>query len=129
MITTEFDKFSFHDSSVEKVDRSPGIISIEFENAFMSKDHPEANATDWLIDSGVLHLCNVTSEVPLFWYDNIEGKPHPEPQLPIDEIMNLEFNGKQFEFGGFLKSEPWVQWLVNATEFKIEIKGKHVAHS
>ena len=129
MITTEFDKFSFHDSSVEKIDRTAGMISIEFENAFMSKDHPEANGTDWQIERGVLHLCNVTSEVPLFWYDNIEGKPHPEPQLPIDEIMKLEFDGKQFEFGGFLKSEPWVQWQVNATGFQIEIKGKHVAHS
>jgi hypothetical protein len=78
------------------------MISIQFENAFMNKVHPDANGTDWLIDSGVLHLCNVTSETPLFWYDDIEGKPHPEPLLPIDEIMKVEFNGSQFEFGGFL---------------------------
>jgi len=129
MITTDFDKFSFHDASVEEIARSPGVISIDFEGAFMSNEHPEANGVDWFIDKGILHLSNVTSELPLFWYDDIEGRPHPEPELPIDEIMNLDFDGSKFEFGGFFKHEPWVQWTVNATRFKIEIKSKHLAKS
>ncbi|WP_353669145.1 hypothetical protein [Marinomonas sp. THO17] len=95
----------------------------------MSKEHSDSGGNDWIIDQGVLYLGNVSKEVPLFWYDNIEGKPHPSPELPLDEITNLEFNGELFEFGGFLDREPWVQWQVYATEFKIEIKGKHVAYS
>lgn len=129
MITSEFDKFNFHDAAVNKITRGKGSISIEFEGAFMSKEHSESGGNDWVIDQGVLHLGNVSKEVPLFWYDNIEGKPHPSPELPLDEITNLEFNGVLFDFGGFLNREPWVQWLVYATEFKIEIKGMHVAHS
>lgn len=129
MITSEFDKFSFHDAAVDKVTRSNGTISIEFEGAFMSKEHPESGGSDWAIDNGVLHLCNVSKEVPLFWYDNIEGKPHPNPVLPLDEITTLEFNSSLFDFGGFLNREPWVQWQVYATAFKIEIKGKHIEHS
>ena len=129
MITSEFDKFSFHDAAVDKITRGDGTISIEFEDAFMSKEHSESGGKDWIIDQGVLHLGNVSKEVPLFWYDNIKGKSHPSPELPLDEITNLEFNGVLFEFGGFLNREPWVQWQVYATKFKIEIKGKHVAHS
>lgn len=129
MITSEFDKFSFHDAAVEKISRENGIISIKFEGAFMSKDHSASGGIDWVIDQGILHLCNVSKELPLFWYDNVEGKPHPKPEFPIDEIMNLDFNGQVFEFGGFLNREPWVQWQVNATEFKIEITCKHAAHS
>lgn len=129
MITSEFDKISFHDTAVGKITRGNGSISIEFKGAFMSKEHSQSGDNDWIIDQGVLHLCNVSKEVPLFWYDNIEGKPHPTPELPLDEITNLEFNGELFEFGGFLNREPWVQWQVYATEFKIEIKSNHVAHS
>ncbi|MFC3195949.1 hypothetical protein ACFODZ_16965 [Marinicella sediminis] len=129
MITTNFDKLSFHDASIEKIDRKPGEISIEFEGAFLSKEHPDSKGEDWVIESGVLHLLNVTDELPLFWYDDKEGKPHPSPDFPIDEVMNLDFNGDTFEFGGFLNREPWVQWVVNATGFKIEIKGSHSAYS
>ena len=128
MIKSEFDKFSFHDAAVEKITRGDGSISIEFEGAFMSKDHSESGGNDWIIDQGVLHLSNVSKEVPLIWYDNIDGKPHPSPEFPLDEITNLEFNGELFEFGGFLEREPWIQWQVYATEFKIEIKCKQLAH-
>ncbi|MEL4246938.1 hypothetical protein [Shewanella xiamenensis] len=95
----------------------------------MRKEHPESGGNDWIIDQGVLHLVNVSKEVPLFWYDETEGKVHPSPEQPLDEITNLEFNGELFEFGGFLNREPWVQWHVYATEFAIEIKGKHIVHS
>jgi len=129
MITSEFEYFSFHDAAVDKITRAGGTISIKFEGAFMSKNHSASGGEDWVIDQGVLHLCNVSKEVPLFWYDHIEGKPHPKPELPLDEITTLVFNGELFDFGGFLKREPWVQWQVYATGFKIEVKGKHVAHS
>ena len=129
MITTEFDKLSFHDAAVENITRSNSTISIEFEGAFLSKEHPSAGGKDWIIEKGILHLRNVSKEVPLFWYDNIEGKPHPEPELPLDEITNLDFNGVLFEFRGFLNREPWVEWQVYATEFEIEIKEKHIVHS
>ena len=109
MIITNFKKISFHDASVEKFSRVQEWISIEFEDAFMNKDHSRSNDEDWFVDSGLLHICNVTSESPLFQYDNVEGKQHPELELPIEEIMNLEFNGNVFEFGGFLKNEPWLQ--------------------
>jgi hypothetical protein len=129
MITAEFDNFSFHDATVSNVNRKPNSISIVFENAFMSKGHSESEDKDWNIDSGVLHLSNVSKELALFWYDNIEGKPHPEPELPLDVIMNLDFDGKIFKFGGFLNNEPWAEWQVYATEFKIEINSRHVVHS
>ncbi|WP_461535282.1 hypothetical protein [Spongorhabdus nitratireducens] len=129
MITSEFDKFCFHDARVIEITRDNGSISCEFESAFMSKDHPESGGNDWVIDQGVLQLCNVSKEVALFWYDSIEGKSHPRPELPLDEISSLEFNGAVFDFGGFLNREPWAQWLVYASEFKIEIKSKHIESS
>jgi len=127
MITKDFDKFNFHDASIEKITRYTGVISIDFKGVFMSKEHPESDGVNWFIDKGVLQLCNVTSELPLFWYDDIEGKPHPEPELPIDEIMNVGFDGNVFEFRGFLRHTPWVQWTVNATQFKLEMKSKYLA--
>ena len=66
MIITDFEKFSFHDASVEKFSRVQEWILIEFEDAFMNKYHPRSNDEDWFIDLGLLHLCNVTSESPLF---------------------------------------------------------------
>ena len=111
------------------VTRSNGVVSIEFLGAFMDKSHPDSGGVDWVIDKGVLHICNVTKEVSLFWYDNIEGKKHPKPEIPLDEITTLGFDGRLFEFGGFLNHEPWVQWQIYATNFKIEIIGKHPRHS
>ena len=129
MITTDFDKLSFHDATIEGITRGLRVISIEIEGAFMSKEHPKAEGIDWFIDKANLQLCNVTSEWLLFWHDDIEGKTHPQPELPLDEIMNLNFDGSTFEFGGMLKSIPWVQWTINATEFKLDIRTKHTGKS
>jgi len=78
MITTDFEKLSFHDSSIENINRIGDSIIIEFKGAFLSKDHPESGGHDWWIDEGKLTLLNVAGEEAKFWYDNKEGKPHPK---------------------------------------------------
>lgn len=121
MITTDFDKLSFHDALIESIQKEEGIISIRFKGGFMSKNHPDSEGKEWEIRNGVLHFCNVSKEVPLFWYDDVKGQPHPQPDFPLDKIMDIEFDGTKFEVGGYLDSEPWVQWFVYASEFKVEI--------
>jgi hypothetical protein len=76
MITTNFEKLSFHDSSIENISRVEDSIIIEFEGAFLSKDHPDSGGCDWWIDEGILRLLNVAGEEAKFWYDDKEGKPH-----------------------------------------------------
>jgi len=129
MITTDFEKLSFHDSSIERIDRTDDSIEIEFKGAFLSKDHPNSGGCDWWIDEGILKLLNVTGEESKFWYNDKEGKPHPKPEFPIDEIMNLDIEGEYFKFGGFLEREPWVEWYVKSSKFEVEIVTKHKIHS
>lgn len=129
MITTDFDKLSFHDSSIENIERDGSSLTIEFKGAFLSKDHPDSKGRDWWIDEGRLRFLNVSGEEAKFWHDNKEGKAHPKPEFPLDEITNLDIEDGQFKFGGFLEREPWVEWNVKATEYEIEVISKHQLHS
>ena len=129
MITTDFDKLSFHDSSIEKTERIENTIAIEFKGAFISKDHPDSEGRDWWVNEGKLRLLNVFGEEAKFWYDDKEGKPHPKPEFPLDEITNLDIESGFFKFGGFLEREPWVEWNVKANQYEIEVISKHEIHS
>jgi len=129
MIHSHFDKLSFHDASIEKIVRADGSIVIEFKGAFLSSEHPESNGSNWVIEEGVLTLTGVTSEKTLFWYDDKEGKAHPSPDLPLDEIMELKYSDSMFSFAGFLDKEPWAEWFVGATGFNISITAKSIPSS
>ncbi len=128
MITTEFEKLDFHDASIDSIDREEKNISIRFSGALLRKEHSYSGGNDWNIDQGILRLLTVLNEESIFWSGNQEAKPHLEPEFPLDEITNLEFDGSIFKFSGFLKREPWMTWNVTANSFEVEIieKSNHV---
>jgi hypothetical protein len=118
-ITTDFQHISFHDASLDKIVRRPGVVSIEFCGAFVSKEHPAALGRDWTIERGTLELLKVRGEEALFWYGDRVSMPHPEPDFPLDEVMHVKFDGTRFAFDGFLKNVPWYTWSVVATDFSL----------
>ena len=119
IISSGFELLSFHDTSIDSVVREPRVVTIEFSGAFLSKVHPAACGINWHIELGTLILSGVTGEEALFWYGDRVSKPHPKPDLPLDEIMNASFDGKRFAFDGFVNNEPWYEWLVEADAFSL----------
>lgn len=125
LITTDFEKLKFNGASVEAINRDNGSVTIELKGAFISKEHPQSEGSDWLIDEGLLRLLNVSSEEAFFWYDSKESKPHPNPEYPLDEITKIDMENGVFKFSGLLDREPWVEWNVYANNFEFEAVAKH----
>ena len=119
MISSHYENLSFHDASIENIERGEGFISLKIKGVFISKEHPDSKGIDWFVEEGILKLSEVTSERATFWDDDKEAKQHPEPEFPLDEIMNSSFNGEVFSFDGFLKTEPWYEWFVSCRSFEL----------
>ena len=47
------------------------------------------------------------------------SEPHPEPNFPLDEVMQASFDGVRFTFQGFLRGAPWYEWIVVADRFRM----------
>lgn len=129
IISTDFDKLSFHDASIEKIDRTNDEIHISFEGGVVGKKHPDAHNCEWVIERGILKLLGVSNEEAKYWDDTKQGKPHPSPQLPLDEIMSVSFDGEIFTFEGFLETQPWYEWFVKGNGFELEVLSKHEFNS
>jgi len=123
-ISSNFEKLSFHDSGIENIVRDSDRIRIEMENVFLSREHPESKGEDKLLNKCTLHIISVESEKAFYWDDDKSGKEHPEPNLPLDEIMNAKFENGIFHFDGFKNSNPWYEWFIKAESFELEIHEK-----
>jgi hypothetical protein len=127
VIRDRFENLSLHDASIEKIERSGNRVTIRFCGAFISKDHPESNGEDLVVEDGQLIIDGVTSEETKFWDDTRSPKEHPEPEFPLDEIMNASFKNGVFHFDGFKDSVPWYEWFVHANSFELT-SFKHKAY-
>jgi hypothetical protein len=124
MISNHYEKLSFHDAFIKSIERSEGVVNIVVEGAFLSEEHPSSGGENWFIEEGILKLTGVEKESAAFWNDEKEAQPHPEPEFPLDEIMNSSFNGEVFSFDGFLKTEPWYEWSVYGSGFEFIVLKK-----
>ncbi|ROQ19480.1 hypothetical protein EDC38_0062 [Marinimicrobium koreense] len=120
-ITSDFDKLSFHDAGIAKIVREDGCILISIEGAFISSDHPQAGEKDWVVESGTLKLLGVISEEAKYWDDTKAAREHPQPEMPLDEIMHASLENDVFHFDGFRGSVPWFEWFVTAQGFALEV--------
>ena len=120
-ITSEFNKLSFHDASVEGIERQSGSISLQIKGAFISKEHPASRGQDWKVNEAKLTILGVTEERATFWDDDKAAKEHPEPEFPLDEIMNASFIEGVFSFDGFKETVPWYEWFITANSFVLEV--------
>ena len=121
-LTTDFDKLEFHDASIEKIERQSGAIILEIRGAFISKEHPGSENQDWNVEEARLEILGVTEERAKSWdYDQV-AKEHPEPEFPLDEIMNAHYVDGVFSFNGFKETEPWYEWFITARSFILEVK-------
>lgn len=129
LITTNIEKINFNGASVEAINRDSGLVAIEFKSALLSKEHPQSEGSDWMIEEGVLRLLNVSSEEAFFWYDGKESKPHPNSEYPLDEITRIEMENGVFKLSGLLDREPTVEWNIYANNFELELVDKHKTSS
>lgn len=121
-LSTDFDKIGFHDASIEKVERQPGSIVLELKGGFISREHQNSKGHDWNVEEARLEIRGVTEEKAIFWDDDKIAKDHPDPDLPLDEIMNANFKEGVFLFDGFKKTEPWYEWMISASSFILEVR-------
>lgn len=120
-ISTDFDKLSFHDAGIENIVREEDCILISINGAFISKEHPQAGGKDWFVESGTLKLLGVIFEEAKYWDDTKAAREHPQPEMPLDEIMHASFENGVFHFDGFRETVPWFEWFVTAQGFTLEV--------
>lgn len=77
VISNHFDKLSFHDAAIKRIERGEGVVSLFVEGAFISEDHPRAEGMNWFVEEGILKLVGVQNENAAFWDDEKYAKPHP----------------------------------------------------
>ena len=121
IITSDFNKLCFHDASIDKVSRDEHCTTIKIFGVFISKEHPQAQGKDWAEKSCILKFHGVENEEAKYWDDTKTAKPHPEPEMPLDEIMNASLKDGVFHFDGFKESVPWFEWIVTAQGFSLEV--------
>ncbi|HFQ4942491.1 TPA: hypothetical protein ACGUVO_000451, partial [Vibrio vulnificus] len=100
-ISTDFEKMKFHDVSIEDVSRTNSKIIITLSGIFISKEHPNSNGSDLIVQNGGMTLYNMSNEKSLTWLNDVAPVSHKTPEYPIDEIMNAKFDGSTFHFNGF----------------------------
>ncbi|MFB5181149.1 hypothetical protein [Vibrio alginolyticus] len=118
-INTDFEKMSFHDVSINDVSRNDSKIIIVLSGIFVSKEHPDSNGKDLIVQNGVMTLYNVSNEKSLTWLNDVSPISHKTPEYPIDEIMNAKFDGNTFHFDGFKETMPWHEWFIQTTSFNL----------
>jgi len=121
-LTTDFEKIGFHDASIENIEREGNSILLELKGAYISKEHPKSGDQDWSVEEAQLRILGVTGERATFWDDDKSAKEHPEPEYPLDEIMNANFKNGVFSFDGFKDTESWYEWFITANTFSFEVK-------
>lgn len=121
-LTTDFDKLSFHDASIEKIERQAGTVILNIKGCFISKEHPGSENQDWRVEEARLEILGVTEEKAIYWDDDKAAKEHPEPEFPLDEIMHADYVNGVFSFDGFKETVPWYEWFITAKSFIFEIK-------
>ena len=118
-ITSNFDQVSFHDSTIESVERATGIIIIHFDFAIIAADHPHSRDGLIKLSKVLLTLHGVTSERALIWHDDKTPLDHPNPVSPISEVMHGTMKDSVFHFDGFWKPDDWSEWYISSTRFTL----------
>lgn len=120
-IGTNFRNMSFHDASIESISRVDGKITMDLIGVYIGRDHPQSERKDWFAESCTLVLFGVKWEEAKYWDDDKAPKPHPEPDVPLDEIMNAKHENGVFHFDGFKNSIPWYEWFISAEGFELTV--------
>jgi hypothetical protein len=120
-IDEQFELIYFHDASIDGASRVGGDLVLNISGAFLSSNHPQSNGKDWSIEKAELHFEHVSEEVAKFWDDTKAPKPHPEPELPLDEIMEAKYEDGYYVFSGFKNTVPWSEWHIKSTHFILNI--------
>ena len=97
----EFELIHFHDASIDDASRDGSNLILTISGAFLSSKHPQSEGKDWSIEKAELCFEHVSEEIAKFWDDTKTPKPHPEPKLPLDEIMEARFENNYYMLSGF----------------------------
>ena len=118
-ITANFNQLSFHDSTIESVTRDNGEIEITFEFVVVAPEHPQGNGSLIEIRNAKLKLLGVSSEKALIWHDDKEPLNHPNPNIPVNEVMHGTLKEEGFHFDGFWQPNDWSEWFIVAKGFML----------
>ncbi|WP_028762908.1 hypothetical protein [Shewanella colwelliana] len=121
IIREYFEKLDLHDASIEKVERLGDDVILSIRGVLVLKDHPMSQGDNLFIEDCKLKIVGVSSEVAKFWENDVAPISHPEPDYPLDEIMNASFENGVFHFDGFKNTTPWYEWFLHANGFELDV--------
>lgn len=116
-ISRNFNQLSFHDASVLSIERGDEKIEVFFDFIIVVPEHPDAKGKMVELRNAKVTFLKIKSERALIWYDDKSQRDHPNPDVPVDEIMNSTQKGEYFHFDGFWQRTDWTEWYIYTDNF------------
>ena len=114
-------EFSFHDSSLERIDFTNGNIRLLLDSASAPPCYtPEQKEDEIVVLRNVSVVCIDAATTRLeYWIDDKDPVEHPTPEQPVDEIMRNDLADGLLKICGFGSNSAWVEWHISASSFKV----------
>ncbi|MEZ9597150.1 hypothetical protein AB4298_21325 [Shewanella sp. 10N.261.52.F9] len=116
-VSSNFDQLSFHDSTIESVQRLNGCIELTFDFVIVAPEHPDANGSVIELKKAKVIFRRVKSEKALIWHDDKSPIEHPNPDCPVNEVMHGTQKEDYFHFDGFWQQDDWSEWYIYSGNF------------
>ena len=116
-LSSYFNHLGFHDASIESVLREDDRVEVRFDFVIIASEHPEADGRVIEIKGAKVIFTQVTSEKAVIWHDDKSPIEHPNPDIPILEVMHGTQHDDCFHFDGFWQSDDWSEWYIYSNNF------------
>ena len=115
------DEFSFHDSSVERIDFVNGNIVLLLDSAFAPPCYTPEQKEDEIVVLRNVRVTCIDAETTLleYWTDDKAPVEHTTPEQPVDEIMRNDLIDGILKISGFGPNSAWVEWHISASSFEV----------
>jgi len=120
-IDSEFENLSFHDASIDLVERSQDRLSLMISGAFIGAKHSQSQGLDWHVARCIMRFIAVSSETAVTCLHTSEVIENTTPEFPLDEIMHATFENGIFQINGLKDTVPWHEWAIEAEGFELVI--------
>ena len=101
-------------------------MNLKFDFVAVTASFLSLGQSDDYIYLDNIELCCLEHQIVSaeLWTDSVAPKVHPNPELPLDEIMNNSVVGNVLELGGFTGASDWAVWRIRASSFIIKWSGE-----
>ncbi len=118
-ISRNFNQLSFHDASIESVRREVEQIEVLFDFVIVAPEHPDAHGDVIELRNAMVTFSRVKAEHALIWHDDKSPIEHPNPEVPVNEVMHGTQKEDCFHFDGFWQLNDWSEWYIYTDSFVI----------